>query len=87
MGAAFGILLAYVVQGILRAGVLRFVFRWQNPWNSLRAPVFTAVVALIPALICRLFLDRMTGQITAGLVLLAVFGAGWMYHLRSSKLA
>lgn len=86
MGAAFGILLAYVVQGILRAGVLRFVFHWPNPWNSLRPPVFTAVVAFIPAFVCRLFLDGITGQITAGLVFLAVFGVGWMYHLRSSKL-
>src|SRR5213596_877698 len=87
MGAAFGILIPYVVQGVLRYFVLRLVFGWQNPWRSIRPPVFTATVAFIPALPCRLFLSGMAGQLTAGLVFLAIFGVGWLHHRRSSNLA
>src|SRR5256884_5469248 len=49
-GAAFGILIPYVVQGVLRYFVLRLVFGWQNPWRSIYPPVLTAIVAFIPAL-------------------------------------
>src|SRR5205823_4861584 len=85
-GAAFGILLPYVIQGILRYGVLRLVFRWRNPWSSIRPPILTAIIAVVPALMCRLFLDGMAGQVMAGLVFLAIFGVGWLRHRRSTKL-
>ena len=87
IGAAFGILIPYVVQGVLRYFVLRFVFEWPNPWRSIRPPVLTAIVAIIPALFCRLLLPGMAGELTAGLVFLAIFGAGWLRHRRSSNLA
>ena len=87
MGAAFGILIPYVVQGVLRYLVLRVVFGWQNPWRSIHPPVLTAIVAFTPALPCRLFLPGMAGQLTAGLVFLAIFGVGWLHHRRSSNLA
>jgi O-antigen/teichoic acid export membrane protein len=87
MGAAFGILLPYVIQGILRYGVLRMVFRWRNPWSSIRPPIFTAIIAFVPAVICRLLLHGIAGQITAGLVFLAIFGVGWLRRRRSAKLA
>src|SRR5205809_532172 len=51
MGAAFGILIPYVVQGVLRFFVLRLVFGWQNPWRSIRPPVLSAIIAIIPALL------------------------------------
>ena len=86
MGAAFGILLPYIIQGILRYGVLRFVFRWQNPWSSVRPPILTALFSFIPAVGCRLFLDGIAGQITASIVFLAMFAAGWFYHIRCSKI-
>src|SRR6266568_3037761 len=38
-GAAFGILLPYIVQGILRYAVLRLAFRWPNPWSDISPPV------------------------------------------------
>ncbi|HJY05748.1 MAG TPA: oligosaccharide flippase family protein, partial [Bryobacteraceae bacterium] len=85
-GAAFGILLPYVIQGILRYGVLRLVFRWRNPWSSIRPPILTAIIAIVPALMCRLFLDGIAGQVMAGLVFLAIFGVGWLHHRRSTKL-
>jgi O-antigen/teichoic acid export membrane protein len=85
-GAAFGILLPYVIQGILRYGVLRLVFRWRNPWSNIRPPILTAIIAIVPALMCRLFLDGTAGQVMAGLVFLAIFGVGWLHHRRSTKL-
>jgi O-antigen/teichoic acid export membrane protein len=86
-GAAFGILLPYVIQGILRHVILRLVFRWRDPWSSIRPPIFAAIIAFIPALSCRLLLGRITGQVVAGLVFIAIFGSSWLYHRRSTKLA
>ena len=86
-GAAFGILLPYVIQGILRYGVLRMVFRWRNPWSSIRRPIFTAAIAFVPALSCRLLLGGVTGQIIAALVFIALFGAGWFLYRHSPRLA
>jgi O-antigen/teichoic acid export membrane protein len=86
-GAAFGVLLPYVVQGILRYGVLRLVFRWRNPWSNISPPIIAAIVAFVPALSCRLLLHGVTGQVTAGLVFLAIFGVSWLHHRRSTKLA
>src|SRR5215813_10337242 len=78
-GAAFGILLPYLIQGILRYGVLRLVFRWRNPWSNIRPPILTAIIAIVPALMCRLFLDGIARQVMAGLVFLAIFGVGWLH--------
>jgi O-antigen/teichoic acid export membrane protein len=86
-GAAFGLLLPYLIQGILRYGVLRLVFRWRNPWSSIRRPIFTAAIAFVPALSCRLLVGGVTGQIIAGLVFIALFGAGWFLYRRSTRLA
>src|SRR5437660_12171400 len=61
MGAAFGILIPYVVQGILRYFVLRFVFEWPNPWRSIRPPVLSAISAIIPALFCRVIVPGIGG--------------------------
>jgi len=85
MGAAFGVLLPYVIQGILRYGVLRLVFRWRNPWSSIRSPIVTTMIAFVPALMCRLFLDGIAGQVIAGLVFIAIFGVGWSRHRRLAK--
>jgi O-antigen/teichoic acid export membrane protein len=85
IGAAFGILLPYVIQGILRYGVLRLVFRWRNPWDGIRRPILTAIIAFVPALSCRLLLNGVTGQIIAGLVFIAVFSAGWFRYRRSIR--
>src|SRR5947199_9225852 len=52
IGAAFGILLPYAIQGALRYGVLRLVFRWRNPWRSIRPPIFTAMIAFVKASCC-----------------------------------
>jgi O-antigen/teichoic acid export membrane protein len=86
-GAAFGILIPYVVQGILRFGILRLVFRWQGSWSSIRRPIVTAMVAFVPAFGCRLLVNGILGQVISGLVFLSIFGAGWLLRGRSARLA
>jgi len=81
-GAAFGILLPYVLQGILRYRALRMVFRWRNPWGGVGRPLLAALIAAIPAVACRLLLDGMAGQIIAALVFLFIYVAAWLYHRR-----
>jgi O-antigen/teichoic acid export membrane protein len=86
-GAAFGILIPYVVQGILRYIALRFVFKWPNQWKDLTPPVVSALVALVPALSCRASVTGIAGQVSSALVFLVTFGFGWLYYSRSAKVA
>ena len=85
MGAAFGVLLPYVIQGILRYGVLRLVFRWPTSWSSIRRPIFTAIIAFVPALLSRFLLGGNAGQLVAGFVFIAIFGIGWLRHRSLAK--
>ncbi|MEY2548237.1 MAG: Polysaccharide biosynthesis C-terminal domain, partial [Verrucomicrobiota bacterium] len=84
-GAALGILLPYVLQGILRYRALRMVFRWQNPWGDIGRPLLAAAIAGIPAIACRLLIDGMAGQIIAALVFLLIYGAAWLYQRRGES--
>ena len=80
MGAAVGILLPYIVQGILRYATLRWVFRWKDSWSDIRPPLIAAAIALVPALVCRVFLGGIVGQVTSAAAFLAVFGVQWLRH-------
>src|SRR6266545_4576861 len=80
MGAAFGILLPYVVQGILRYATLRWVFHWKDSWSDIRPPLVAAGIAVIPALVCRTFLGGIVGQVISAAAFLAVFGVQWWRH-------
>ena len=80
MGAAFGILLPYVVQGILRYATLRWVFHWKDSWSDIRPPLIAAGIALVPTLVCRLFLGGIAGQVISAAAFLAVFGVQWLQH-------
>ena len=80
MGAAFGILLTYIVQGILRYATLRWVFHWKDSWSDIRPPLIAAGIALVPALVCRAILDGIIGQVTSVAAFLAVFGVQWWRH-------
>jgi O-antigen/teichoic acid export membrane protein len=83
MGAAFGILLPYIVQGILRYVTLRFVFHWKDSWNDIRPPLLAAFIAIVPALVGRVLLAGTLGQIISALIFLALFGGLWLrHHLR-----
>src|SRR6478672_13283318 len=79
-GAAFGILLPYIVQGILRYATLRWAFHWKDSWSDISSPLIAAGIAIVPALICRGFLSGIVGQVTSAAVFLAVFGVQWWRH-------
>jgi O-antigen/teichoic acid export membrane protein len=81
-GAALGILLPYVLQGILRYRALRTVFRWENPWGDVGRPLLAGIIAAVPATACRLLIEGMTGQVAAALVFLLIFGLLWLHHRR-----
>src|SRR5438067_2698238 len=85
MGAAFGILLPYIVQGILRYATLRWVFHWKDSWSDISGPLIAAVIAFVPALICRVLLGGIMGQVISAAIFLAVFGVQWLQHHMSSK--
>jgi O-antigen/teichoic acid export membrane protein len=85
MGAAFGILLPYVVQGILRYATLRWVFHWKDSWSDISPPLIAAVIAFVPALVCRVLLHGIVGQVISAAVFLAIFGVQWLRHHMSSK--
>src|SRR5207247_628742 len=80
LGAAVGILVPYVVQGLLRYATLRWVFRWKDSWSDIRPPLIAAGIAIVPALVCRLFLGGIAGQVVSAAVFLAVFGVQWWHH-------
>jgi O-antigen/teichoic acid export membrane protein len=83
-GAAFGILLPYVLQGILRYRALRMVFRWRNPWGDIGRPLIAALLAAVPAVLCRALIDSIAGQLMASGAFLLVYGGAWLYHRRSA---
>jgi O-antigen/teichoic acid export membrane protein len=80
LGAAFGILLPYIVQGILRYATLRWVFHWKDSWSDISPPLIAAAIAVVPALVCRAFLGGIVGQIVSAAAFLAVFGVQWWRH-------
>src|SRR5437868_5147664 len=80
LGAAVGILLPYIVQGLLRYATLRWVFHWKDSWSDISPPLIAAGIAVVPALICRGFLSGVVEQVTSAAVFLAVFGVQWWRH-------
>ena len=83
-GAAFGILTTYLVQGLIRNLILRFVFHWHNPWSNVAPPLLAGLIAIVPAILCRWFWHGIVGQIAAVLVFLLTFGLGWLRHYSRS---
>jgi O-antigen/teichoic acid export membrane protein len=86
-GAAFGILLPYVLQGILRYRALRTVFRWRNPWGDIGHPLIAALLATVPAVACRVLIEGIAGQLSAATAFLLVYGTAWLYYRRSETKA
>ncbi len=79
-GAAFGILLPYVLLGLLRWRALRKVFGWRNPWSEAGGPLFAGLLAGVPALIFRLTIAGMAGQIISVVVFGLIFFLMWRRH-------
>jgi O-antigen/teichoic acid export membrane protein len=85
MGAAFGILITYAIQGAIRTVILRVVFRWENPWNEIRPVVIAAILAVVPALVCRFYFPGIIGQVSGALLCLALFTGSWFYYRRTQN--
>jgi O-antigen/teichoic acid export membrane protein len=77
-GAALGMMLAYVTQGVLRYCELRILFRWHWPWRAFARPAIAFAIAMAAALPLRLLISGWPGELTAGLVLLAAYVGAWM---------
>jgi len=86
-GAAISILVPYVVQGILRSLVLRFVFHWHNDWKMLAPPIIAVLIALVPALACRAVFSGITSQLISGAVFLLACGIAWLFYARRAQSA
>lgn len=78
-GAALGMVVAYVTQGVLRYWELRILFNWHWPWRAFARPAIAFVIALAAALPLRLLIDGWRGELASGLVLLGVYLAAWKF--------
>jgi hypothetical protein len=87
IGAAFGILLPYLLLGVLRHRTLRLVFGWERPWHNIAPPLLAAMLAAVPAVICRLLLHGIASEILSAAVFLLLFGLQWWIHLRATRKA
>lgn len=77
IGAAFGILATYLIQGIIRNIMLRAVFQWHNSWRNVAPPVVSAVIAIIPALVVHSLGKSIAWQIASAAIFLSIFGWRW----------
>jgi O-antigen/teichoic acid export membrane protein len=80
LGAAFGILLPYLVFGFLRYRTLRQVFGWQTPFRNVHPPLVAALMAGVPALVCRLLMNSTAAQVTSVLVFSGSYFVCWRWH-------
>jgi O-antigen/teichoic acid export membrane protein len=76
-GAALGMVLAYVTQGVLRYLELRFLFNWHWPWRALARPALAFAIAFAIALPLRLLIDGWRGELVSGLTFLAAYVGAW----------
>ncbi len=79
-GAAFGILLPYVLLGFLRHRALRIVFQWRNPWSNLGAPFIAALCSSVPAIVLRYFVHGIPGELGSIAVFLLTYFLFWQRH-------
>jgi O-antigen/teichoic acid export membrane protein len=76
-GAAMGILLPYLIQGILRHAELRYLFGWPSQVRELARPVVAAAAGVLPGVACRIAVPGIAGQLAAVSAFLAVYVGAW----------
>lgn len=77
LGAAVGMLLPYGVQGVLRGvEIVRFL-RWTWPRHALRRPWTAALLALPPALLARMLIPGVAGEIGSAATYVLAYVAVW----------
>ena len=84
-GAAFGILVPYLLLGLLRYRALRSVFGWERPWTNLSPPFIAAAAAAIPAIAFRTATHGLASEVISALVFLGLFGIGWRWYSRRAR--
>lgn len=85
-GAAFGILLPYVLLGFLRHRALRIVFRWRNPWSNMSPPIIAALCSAAPAVVLRLLVRGIPGELASAAAFLLIYFLFWRKtHTRESQ--
>jgi O-antigen/teichoic acid export membrane protein len=76
-GAALGMMLAYMTQGVLRYCELRILFNWHWPWGAFARPAIAFAIAFAVALPLRLLVHGWRGELSSGLVLLGMYVVAW----------
>jgi O-antigen/teichoic acid export membrane protein len=84
-GAAYAILTAYLVQGVLRYYALRFTFGWRSDWRLFVRPFAAAGIAVVPALLARRIVGGVNGEIVGAAMFLVVFGGAWLLARRTVR--
>jgi stage V sporulation protein B len=77
LGAALGMLLPYVVQGLLRGAEISWIFAWHWPWRSLLKPWLAALAALPGALLVRAIGSGTAPELGAAAIYLASYVLAW----------
>lgn len=78
LGAAFGMLGPYVIQGLLRGFEITRLLGWHWPWRALLRPWLAALAALPLALVVRLWLlDGSWAELAAAVVYVTGYLAVW----------
>ena len=67
----------YTLQGLLRGIEITWLFDWHWPWRALAKPWASALGALPVALLARLLLPGLAGEVAAGLLYLAGYLVVW----------
>jgi O-antigen/teichoic acid export membrane protein len=88
LGAAIGMLVPYVIQGVLRGFELTRLLHWRWPWGALRRPWAVTLATVPVAVVVRLLVDGPGGEVAAGgLFVLAYLGAWWTVGLEPADQA
>ena len=77
LGAALGMLVPYTIYGVLRGLEITWLLGWRWPWRALMKPVAAAGLALLPALLVRLTVSTLPGELGAALCFVAAYIGAW----------
>ena len=79
LGAAFGMLVPYIVQGALRGFEISYLLGWHWPWRVLARPWVAAALALPVAALVRAVGQGVIAEASAGVVYVVGYLALWRY--------
>ena len=77
IGAAFGMLVPYSIQGLLRGFQVSWLLRWRWPWGALLKPWIAACMALPFALVMRVVLRGPAWELVAAGLYVGAYILAW----------